>query len=95
MPVARRSGAGPPNRVAGRRLDDCALQSSYGVAVQSCGGALISAVRLARNGRNWHHLLELCRLVGALVIDGDGVHDPAVPNDRLLLGLKGTRVRAG
>ena len=39
---------------------------------------------------DWHHLLELCGLVGARVVDGDGVYDPSVPNDRLLLGLKGT-----
>ena len=50
----------------------------------------LEASRLARNGRDWHHLLELCGLVGAFVIDGDGVHNPALPNDRLLLGLKGT-----
>lgn len=50
----------------------------------------LEASRLARNGRDWHHLLELCGLVGAYVIDSDGVHDPALPNDRLLLGLKGT-----
>jgi DNA invertase Pin-like site-specific DNA recombinase len=50
----------------------------------------LEASRLARNGRDWHHLLELCALVGAYVIDVDGVHNPALPNDRLLLGLKGT-----
>lgn len=50
----------------------------------------LEASRLARNGRDWHHLLELCGLVNTYVIDGDGVHDPAHPNDRLLLGLKGT-----
>ena len=48
------------------------------------------ASRLARNGRNWHHLLELCGLVGARVIDLDGVYDPCRPNDRLLLGMKGS-----
>ena len=46
------------------------------------------ASRLARNGRDWHHLLELCGLVGARVIDLDGVYDPCRPNDRLLLGMK-------
>jgi transposase InsO family protein len=46
--------------------------------------------RLARNGRDWHHLIELCGLVGALVVDADGIYNPAKPNDRLLLGLKGT-----
>jgi DNA invertase Pin-like site-specific DNA recombinase len=50
----------------------------------------IEASRLARNGRDWHHLIELCGLVRAVVIDPDGVYDPGVLNDRLLLGLKGT-----
>jgi DNA invertase Pin-like site-specific DNA recombinase len=50
----------------------------------------IEASRLARNGRDWHHLIELCGLVGILVIDPDGMYDPRLPNDRLLLGLKGT-----
>jgi excisionase family DNA binding protein len=48
------------------------------------------ASRLARNGRDWHHLLELCGLVEARVIDWDGVYDPCRPNDRLLLGMKGS-----
>ena len=50
----------------------------------------IEASRLARNGRDWHHLIELCGLVGTVVIDPDGVYDPCLMNDRLLLGLKGT-----
>jgi len=45
------------------------------------------ASRLARNGRDWHHLLELCGLVEARVIDLDGVYNPCRPNDRLLLGM--------
>src|SRR4029450_1847363 len=48
------------------------------------------ASRLARNGRDWHHLLELCGLVDARVIDLDGVYNPCRPNDRLLLGMKGS-----
>ncbi len=48
------------------------------------------ASRLARNGRDWHHLLELCGLVEARVIDLDGVYNPCLPNDRLLLGMKGS-----
>lgn len=48
------------------------------------------ASRLARNGRDWHHLLELCGLVEARVIDHDGVYNPCRPNDRLLLGMKGS-----
>ena len=50
----------------------------------------VEASRLARNGRDWHHLIELCGLVRAIVIDPDGVYDPGLLNDRLLLGLKGT-----
>jgi DNA invertase Pin-like site-specific DNA recombinase len=50
----------------------------------------IEASRLARNGRDWHTLLEFCSLVNSLIIDEDGVYDPKLINDRLLLGLKGT-----
>lgn len=50
----------------------------------------LDASRLARNGRDWHHLLELCGLVETRVIDLDGVYDPCRPNDRLLLGMKGS-----
>ncbi len=50
----------------------------------------LDASRLARNGRDWHHLLELCGLVEARVIDHDGIYDPCRPNDRLLLGMKGS-----
>lgn len=55
-------------------------------------GAVVSieASRLARNGRDWHTLLEFCGLVGTLIVDEDGVYDPRHPNDRLLLGMKGT-----
>jgi DNA invertase Pin-like site-specific DNA recombinase len=55
-------------------------------------GAVMSveASRLARNGRDWHTLLEFCGLVGTIIVDEDGVYDPASPNDRLLLGMKGT-----
>ena len=50
----------------------------------------IEASRLARNGRDWHTLLEFCRLVDALIIDEDGIYDARQANDRLLLGMKGT-----
>jgi DNA invertase Pin-like site-specific DNA recombinase len=50
----------------------------------------IEASRLARNGRDWHTLIEFCGLVGTLIIDEDGVYEPRHPNDRLLLGMKGT-----
>src|SRR5258708_9499219 len=50
----------------------------------------IEASRLARNGRDWHTLLDLCGLVGAILVDEDGVYAYRHPNDRLLLGMKGT-----
>jgi DNA invertase Pin-like site-specific DNA recombinase len=55
-------------------------------------GAVVSieASRLARNGRDWHTLLEFCGLVGTLIVDEEGIYDPRNPNDRLLLGMKGT-----
>ena len=49
----------------------------------------LGASRLARNGRDWHTLLEFCALVNSLIIDEDGVYDPRLVNDRLLLGMKG------
>src|SRR4051794_23515016 len=60
-----------------------------------CGEAVgavlaIEASRLARNGRDWHTLLEFCAFVNSLLIDEDGVYDPRLVNDRLLLGMKGT-----
>jgi DNA invertase Pin-like site-specific DNA recombinase len=62
-----------------------------GLCAGEVGAVLcFDASRLARNGRDWHHLLELCGLVEARVIDLDGVYDPCRPNDRLLLGMKGS-----
>jgi DNA invertase Pin-like site-specific DNA recombinase len=46
--------------------------------------------RLARSNKDWHHLLEVCAVFGAVLADQDGVYDPRDCNDRLLLGLKGT-----
>jgi DNA invertase Pin-like site-specific DNA recombinase len=53
----------------------------------------IEASRLARNGRDWHTLIEFCGLVGTIIVDEDGIYDPRHPNDRLLLGMKGTMKR--
>jgi DNA invertase Pin-like site-specific DNA recombinase len=50
----------------------------------------IEASRLARNGRDWHTLIEFCGLVGTVIVDEDGIYEPRHPNDRLLLGVKGT-----
>ena len=50
--------------------------------------------RLARNCSDWHRLLEICGLTDTLILDEDGLYDPASFNDRLLLGLKGTMSEA-
>ena len=50
--------------------------------------------RLARNSSDWHRLLEICALSETLILDEDGIYDPAHFNDRLLLGLKGTMSEA-
>ena len=50
--------------------------------------------RLARSSLDWHHLLELCSMTGTLILDEDGLYDPATFNDRLLLGMKGTMSEA-
>src|SRR5437762_5965971 len=50
--------------------------------------------RLARSSLDWHQLLELCSMTGTLILDEDGLYDPATFNDRLLLGMKGTMSEA-
>jgi DNA invertase Pin-like site-specific DNA recombinase len=79
-----RSGSGQVDRPGFARL--VAEVCTGGVGAVFC----IEASRLARNGRDWHHLIELCGLVRALPVDPDGIYDPGILNDRLLLGLKGT-----
>src|SRR5712664_2769641 len=78
-----RSGSGLTERPGFQRL--VAEVCTGDVGAVFC----IEASRLARNGRDWHHLIEQCGMVGAVVVDPDGVYDPGLINDRLLLGLKG------
>ncbi len=79
-----RSGSGTVERPGFQRLVGEVCTGDVGAVF------CIEASRLARNGRDWHHLIELCGMTGVVVVDLDGVYDPAVINDRLLLGLKGT-----
>jgi DNA invertase Pin-like site-specific DNA recombinase len=79
-----RSGSGLVERPGFQKLVAMVCSGSVGAIL------CIEASRLARNGRDWHHLIDLCALVGAVVIDPDGVYDPRLVNDRLLLGLKGS-----
>lgn len=79
-----RSGSGQMERPGFQRLVASVCAGSVGAVF------CIEASRLARNGRDWHHLIDLCALVGSVLVDLDGVYDPRLINDRLLLGLKGT-----
>lgn len=79
-----RTGSGLVDRPGFKRL-----------AAEVCSGEVgavfcVEASRLARNGRDWHLLIDLCGMVGAVLVDLDGVYDPTLTNDRLLLGMKGT-----
>jgi DNA invertase Pin-like site-specific DNA recombinase len=79
-----RSGSGVAERPGFQKLVTAVCAGEVGAVF------CIEASRLARNGRDWHHLVDLCALAATLVIDPDGVYDPRLVNDRLLLGLKGT-----
>jgi DNA invertase Pin-like site-specific DNA recombinase len=78
-----RSGGGI-NRPGFERLLTAICSGSVGAVLA------IEASRLARNGRDWHTLIEFCGLVATIIVDEDGIYDPRHPNDRLLLGMKGT-----
>jgi DNA invertase Pin-like site-specific DNA recombinase len=79
-----RSGSGRDRRPGFERLVSA-------VCLEQVGGVFaLEASRLARNNRDWYHLVDLCGLTSTLMIDGEGVYDPQDFNDRLLLGLKGT-----
>lgn len=79
-----RSGAGHQERPGFGRLLAAVCQGVVGAVFA------LEASRLARNNRDWHHLVDLCALTETLLIDDDGVYDPRQMNDRLLLGLKGS-----
>jgi DNA invertase Pin-like site-specific DNA recombinase len=66
------------------KLLACICEGSVGAVFS------IEASRLARNGREWHTLLEFCGLVNCLIIDDARVYDPRQPDDRMVLGMKGT-----
>jgi DNA invertase Pin-like site-specific DNA recombinase len=68
------------------------LTQLLAVVCQGRVGAVLAleASRLARNSRDWHHLIDLCAFTETLLWDADGVYDPRQLNDRLLLGMKGS-----
>lgn len=82
------SGASSTERVGFQRLVADVGMGRAGIVL----GLEVS--RLARNSADWHRLLEICALSDTLILDEDGIYDPAHFNDRLLLGLKGTMSEA-
>ena len=76
--------AGKQERPGFGRLLSAVCQGDVGAVLA------LEASRLARNNRDWHHLVDLCALTDTLIIDAEGVYDARQLNDRLLLGLKGT-----
>jgi DNA invertase Pin-like site-specific DNA recombinase len=82
------SGASAADRAGFQRLVTEVSLARAGIVL----GLEVS--RLARNSMDWHRLLEICALTDTLILDEDGVYDPAHFNDRLLLGLKGTMSEA-
>lgn len=61
------------------------------ITMGEVGLVLVTEVsRLSRLNSDWHRVLELCAVFETLIADDEGVYDPRDPNDRLVLGLKGT-----
>lgn len=79
-----RSGSGAQDRPGFAQLLAAVCQGLAGAVFA------LEASRLARNNRDWHHLIDLCAITDTLLVDADGVYDPRQLNDRLLLGLKGS-----
>jgi DNA invertase Pin-like site-specific DNA recombinase len=78
------SGASSDHRAGFQRL---VAQISLG----HVGIVLVTEVsRLSRLNSDWHRVIELCAVFETLIADEDGIYEPRDPNDRLLLGLKGT-----
>src|SRR6516165_2440076 len=84
----------------GRSGASSAARTGFQHVVAEVGLGRIGAIfaievsRLARNNRDWYQLLDLCGLMDTLIIDDEGVYNTRQPNDRLLLGLKGTMSEA-
>ena len=79
-----RSGSGLQERPGFGQLLTAVCEGTIGAVLA------LEVSRLARNNRDWHHLIDLCALTDTLIIDDDGVYDPRQLNDRLVLGVKGS-----
>ena len=71
-----RSGSGVQQRPGFGRLLAAVCQGLAGAVLA------LEASRLARNNRDWHHLVDLCALTATVLIDDDGIYDPKLLNDR-------------
>lgn len=78
------SGASSHHRLGFQRLVATISQDEVGLVL------VTEISRLSRLNSDWHRVIELCAVFSTLIADGDGLYDPRDPNDRLLLGLKGT-----
>jgi len=79
-----RSGSSATARTGFQRLVSEVSLGQVGIVL------MLEASRLARNSSDWHRLIELCGLSHTLLADEGAIYDPRDPNDRLLLGVKGT-----
>ena len=79
-----RSGSTATHRTGFQRLASEVGLGKVGIVF------MLEASRLARNNSDWHRLIEICGVSGTLIADEGAVYNPREPNDRLLLGVKGT-----
>jgi DNA invertase Pin-like site-specific DNA recombinase len=79
-----RSGSGLQERPGFGQLLTAVCEGKLGAVFA------LEASRLARNNRDWHHLIDLCALTDTLLIDDEGIYDPRQLNDRLVLGMQGS-----
>ena len=77
------SASGCVDRLGFRQLLSAVCEGKIGAIFS------IEVSRLARNGREWHTLLEICAIMRTVLVDQDAIYDLSLSNDRLLLGLKG------
>jgi DNA invertase Pin-like site-specific DNA recombinase len=78
------SGASSTERLGFQRLVAAITMGEVGLVL------VTEVSRLSRLNSDWHRVLELCAVFETLIADDEGVYDPRDPNDRLVLGLKGT-----
>jgi DNA invertase Pin-like site-specific DNA recombinase len=79
-----RSGSTAAHRTGFQRLASEVSLGKVGIVF------MLEASRLARNNSDWYRLIEICGVSGTLIADESAVYNPREPNDRLLLGVKGT-----